>query len=82
MMSTTILTVALDRECLLLEVSLAFFDHRIFDMIQGIRISALLGLEDSAAINHVEVEPTMKVLLFQDLHVQIDSFSRAEAEAN
>lgn len=75
MMSTTILTVALDRECLLLEASLAFSDPRIFDMIQGIRISALLGLEDSAAMNHVEVESMTKVLLFQDLHTQIDSVS-------
>lgn len=66
------LTVALEREYLLLEASLASFDHHIFDMIQGIRISALLGIGNSALINHVEVEPMMKGLLFPDLHFQID----------
>jgi len=81
MTSTTILTFASDRECLLLEPFLAFFVHRIFDMIQGIRISVLLGLEGSAAINHVEVEPMVKAL-FQDLHTQIDSVSRVKGRAN
>jgi hypothetical protein len=67
MMSSSILTVSLDRECLLLEPSLPSSAHRIFDMIQGIQISALPGPGDSVTMNHVEVEMMMKALLFQDL---------------